>query len=105
MLQGAGWDDASLTLRDSSPGVLYVPCPRIVLLPRTARAPPAFSGDATTRYECPVYKTTERRGHLSTTGHSTNFVMVMQVRPRVLCAAVCCVLCAMCCVLARACCC
>jgi len=53
--------------------ILYNPMPIIWFKP-TRRS----EIDATTkRYQCPMYKTSERRGQLSTTGHSTNYVLTV----------------------------
>jgi dynein heavy chain len=67
-----------MRLCESHPGQLFVPCPRLALQPRAVDAPPSelpAAGGAPFAYMCPVYKTLERRGTLSTTGHSTNFVV------------------------------
>ena len=48
--------------------------PMIQLLPQPDRKIPE-----TGIYNCPVYKVVSRRGTLSTTGHSTNFVMMFEM--------------------------
>jgi dynein heavy chain len=73
-LEGAAWDPVAGTLCESLPKVLYVEFPIVYLRPCLAKE--VKKGNF---YECPLYKTLERRGVLATTGHSSNFVMVFQV--------------------------
>jgi dynein heavy chain len=73
-LEGAGWDTRTLTWCESKPKVLYEVAPVIWLRPvRLADASTAVV------YECPAYRTAERRGVLATTGHSTNFLMMIRL--------------------------
>jgi len=71
---GADWDYELHQLKEAPPKVLYCPCPKIWMVPRETSKFSVFQ-----HYECPIYKTVERRGILSTTGHSTNFVMDIRV--------------------------
>jgi len=73
-LEGARWDPQSQVLGDSQPKKLYDELPVLWLKPREAHLT-----DHSPHYPCPVYKTSERRGTLSTTGHSTNFVMTIKL--------------------------
>ena len=69
-LEGARWNMEKKSLDDSFPKQLYTEFPVMHLMPIKDRET-VMSGV----YRCPVYKILSRRGVLSTTGHSTNFIM------------------------------
>eukprot|EP01012_Entosiphon_sulcatum_P008694 TRINITY_DN14772_c0_g1_i1.p1 TRINITY_DN14772_c0_g1~~TRINITY_DN14772_c0_g1_i1.p1 ORF type:complete len:4302 (+),score=681.03 TRINITY_DN14772_c0_g1_i1:35-12907(+) len=73
-LQGAGWDPQRKVLCEQKPRVQFQDFPIVWLRPVRQENLREFR-----HYECPLYKTSERRGVLSTTGHSTNFVMTFKL--------------------------
>uniref|UniRef100_A0A1I8FV89 DHC_N2 domain-containing protein n=1 Tax=Macrostomum lignano TaxID=282301 RepID=A0A1I8FV89_9PLAT len=78
-LEGARWCSESHSLAESHPKILFAELPVILFMPvKKAESSSASSASAST-YSCPVYKTLIRRGVLSTTGHSTNFVLCIDL--------------------------
>ena len=73
-LEGARWDFKKGTIEDSNPREPIVPFPVIWLEPVDINE--VLDEGC---YPCPFYKTSVRRGELSTTGHSTNFVRFHQL--------------------------
>lgn len=73
-IEGARWDMDAFELAESRPKELYTDMPVMWLVPTADRKQPE-SGI----YMCPVYKTLTRAGTLSTTGHSTNYVIAVEV--------------------------
>jgi dynein heavy chain len=72
-LDGCAWSYEDMVLTDQEPGQLYVNAPVMHLIPREHYTP---NED---KYMAPFYKTSVRAGTLSTTGHSTNFVMPVEL--------------------------
>ena len=73
-LQGARWNVNEGKIADSKKGELFMEIPVIWLEPILETAK-----DDDRAYKCPLYKTSLRKGELSTTGHSTNFIMYLSL--------------------------
>lgn len=73
-LEGARWDAKEGMLLESRAKELFTPMAPFLLRPEVNRPKPK-----TGIYDCPCYKTLKRAGLLSTTGHSTNFVLPLEV--------------------------
>ncbi|KAI9189908.1 hypothetical protein H9P43_001341 [Blastocladiella emersonii ATCC 22665] len=91
-LEGARWDRDAGRLTESKPKILFDAMPIVHVVPAGPNqqsgklaGPTVQPGGAVVipaevfKYISPVYKTSARRGTLSTTGHSTNFVMNIEL--------------------------
>ncbi|XP_071374585.1 dynein axonemal heavy chain 12 [Centroberyx affinis] len=74
-LDGARWDKRSGVLAEQHLKVLFDSVPIIWIKPTQRKS----MDQSQMLYVCPLYKTSERKGTLSTTGHSTNFVISMML--------------------------
>lgn len=71
-IEGARWEPTKCCLEDSVPREPIATFPLIWLEPVMIE-----ENVEQGNYACPLYKTSTRRGELSTTGHSTNFVLFL----------------------------
>ena len=72
-LEGARFDREAGVVTESRPGEMYD------LLPAIHFQPAVGHKQAPSTYACPVYKTAVRKGVLSTTGMSTNYVVPVEL--------------------------
>lgn len=75
-LEAARWNREGGYLDESLCGIVYDTLPIIGI---QAKSRSANGQSATEHYECPVYKTSERFGFMTTTGHSSNFLMYLNL--------------------------
>lgn len=74
-LEAARLDEATLLLAEARPRELYYKMPVLRFVPRVKGG----GTDGSPAYDCPCYRTVARFGTLSTTGHSTNFLLYVRL--------------------------
>jgi len=72
-IEGARWGLQTHRVEDSQPKTLFTDLPAFWFLPLKDRTPNPDD------YRCPTYKVLSRKGTLLTTGHSTNFVLFLEL--------------------------
>jgi len=72
-MDGAAWDFQDMVICDQEIGTMYVKFPVINFVPWQNKKPNPE------KWPAPLYKTSVRAGTLSTTGHSTNYVLSLEV--------------------------
>mmetsp|Transcript_4938 Transcript_4938/g.8437 ORF Transcript_4938/g.8437 Transcript_4938/m.8437 type:complete len:121 (+) Transcript_4938:363-725(+) len=77
-LEGASWHDKGF-LTELKQGVLVSQLPGVKLTPVDNSQSKEREGSHEEGYWCPVYRNSSRRGALTTTGHSSNFLMSMEL--------------------------
>ena len=82
-LEGARWDRKSKKLTELEGNRLYDNLPIVLLqpvvLPHENNEDNKIE-DEEFIYQCPVYRTSERKGEMSTTGHSSNYILDINLR-------------------------
>ena len=73
-MQGARWDSHRGRIEESEPGALFIEMPVVWLEPVNVD-----KKQEVIAYSAPLNKTSLRAGELSTTGHSTNFVLYLEL--------------------------
>ena len=74
MMEGSRWDREKRVIGESRGKALYDSMP--VLWPKLCKKEEIVDRP---HFVAPVYNTSERKGTLSTTGHSTNFLMDLRL--------------------------
>lgn len=72
-MDSSRWDDLNMVIEDALPGVMNPMLPVLHFEPQQNYVPDQ------SLYHAPLYKTAARAGTLSTTGHSTNFVVTVML--------------------------